>query len=370
MPDITPAQLSLELHVNQKRIRDALRDQYGALPSGVTRWELNERQADVIRSRFASTGRSDQLEWTLEPGDVVLRRELHAAYGGSRQNGIVTLKTLPDILVFTSVQSGSPFGYDLFEGLQPDGSYAYTGEGQRGDQAFTRGNRALRDSGPDGRPIRLFAVKGTSATYVGEFATGDPTCRVETIPDSSGHPRTGIIFNLVPVNADSSLLAPRTTDGSVTARVTAWTLPDSSDVVFVDETPATPGERVVSRIEFALQADFGAWLRSQGHEPQRLSLSSDGTIIEPDLYVESRGWIVEAKRSSGRDYVRTAIGQVLDYVHVAMRAGISATPVILLPGYPTPDVVRLLATREIALVVRSGSGFEVVGAHQSDEAAV
>ena len=88
--------------------------------------------------------------------------------------------------------------------------------------------------------------------------------------------------------------------------------------------------------------------------------STDPATIEPDLYVESRGWIIEAKKSSGRHYVRTAIGQVLDYVHVAEQAGVAAAPVVLLPSRPTPDLVALLGRHGITLIVRGEAGFEVL----------
>ncbi|MFK3669861.1 hypothetical protein ACI2IX_06780 [Leifsonia aquatica] len=360
MATSTPAQLSLELGVDQKRIRDALRDLYGTLDEGITRWHLSEAQADAIRAQFTGEATNRVPSWTLEPGDTVLRRELHEALGGSRQSGIVTLRSLPDIVIFSSVESGAGFGYNLFEGLQADGSFSYTGEGQRGDQVFKRGNLALRDSGPDGRPIRLFTVSGTSATFVGTFATGEPTCSIETIPDVEGNPREGIIFNLVPVNADTNLLVAPSAPAAPHAQVTRWMPPDAADIVMVNETQALPSDRIVSRVEFELQADFGAWLSARGNEPQRLQLSTSGTTIEPDLYVESLGWIVEAKRSSGRDYVRHAIGQVLDYVHVAEEAGIRAAPVVLLPGRPTPDLVSLMHRHKIVIALRDGLGFEVV----------
>lgn len=361
MPSVTPAQLSLELNIDQKRIRDALRGGFGTLPARTTRWELTDEQADAVRSQFSRPDRSGPPIWTLEPGDRVRRQEIHAAYKGSEQNGIVTLKTRSDILVFTSVASGSQFGYHVLEGLREDGSFSYTGEGQRGDQVFHRGNRALRDSGPDGRPIRLFLKDGTSAIYVGEFATGNPTCSIDVIPDADGNPRKGIIFNLVPVNADTTLLFPRSVVASQTvAQVSPWTPPDKSDVIVVNEAPQLPGGRVVSRVEFALQSSFGEWIRTSGSLPERLTLTSDGTTIQPDLYVASRGWIVEAKKSSGREYVRSAIGQVLDYVHVAERANIVASPVILLPGRPTADVVALLARLGIILATPADDGFELL----------
>lgn len=359
MPDLTPAQLSLELNVGQRHIRGVLRDLYGTLPEGTARWAVSDEQADAVRARIGGAAARETPTWTLEPGDTVLRRELHKTYGGSRQNGIVTLKTLPDILAFTDVRSGAAFGYHLFEGLQEDGSYSYTGEGQRGDQEMLRGNRALAESGRTGRPIRLFTVQGTSVTYVGEFATGDPTYWERTIPDVAGTLRKGFVFSLVPVVAQSELLAPSTSRATI-AELDDWTAPDASDVIVAIEAPDSLSDRIVSRLEFALQSEFGSWLKANGDEPQRLRLISAGATLEPDLYAPSRGWIVEAKKSSGRQYVRTAIGQVLDYVHVAEQAGISAVPVVLLPARPTADLVALLGRHRITLVVRSEGAFEVV----------
>lgn len=82
-------------------------------------------------------------------------------------------------------------------------------------------------------------------------------------------------------------------------------------------------------------------------------------MITPDLYSPTRGWVVEAKRSAGRAYVRTAIGQVLDYAHNLERAGKPATPAVLLPGQPDDDLKALLKKLGILLIVRSGDGFEV-----------
>ncbi len=352
----TPAQLALELGVTDRTVRGFLREQYGKLPDDVTRWDLDDAQESAVRLRFG--GANADEGWLLGPGARVRRRDLHAAYGGTQQSGIVPLVRRPDILIFTSPPSGSHYGYDQFEGLQPDGSFHYTGQGQRGDQEFVRGNRALRDSGPEGRPIRLFTVEGVWATYVGEFATGDPTYQIETIPDVDGSPRAGIIFNLVPVDADTARLAGSTNNGP-DVLVALWSPPDSSDVVVAGvEQLAT--DRVVTRIEFALQSDFGEWLRARGENPSRLLLTVDGTTIEPDLYVEATGWVVEAKRSSSRGYVREALGQVLDYANVVEESGRVAVPVILLPGRPAEELVRLLARYGVTLVVRDGSSFEVI----------
>lgn len=60
-----------------------------------------------------------------------------------------------------------------------------------------------------------------------------------------------------------------------------------------------------------------------------------------DLYVPTIGQVVEAKRSTARAYVRTAIGQALDYAAVARRHGLAVTPAVLLPSEPQPSMLEL-----------------------------
>jgi len=228
-----------------------------------------------------------------------------------------------------------------------------------------RGNRALRDAERDGKTIRLFRTKGTSATYVGAFTTGAPTYTIETIPDADGNPRDGIIFNLLPLDARVDLLPAyggelESAESPVsyvgTPRV--WSPPEFTDVT-IPRMEHAPGERVVSRVEFELQAAFGEWLHTQGAAPARLPLRAGSTVIEPDLWVPDRNWIVEAKRSAARGHVRMAIGQVLDYAHVARKADLAAVPVVLLPGTPEMDLRELMAQLGITLVTRTEDGFRV-----------
>lgn len=367
MPAVTPAQLSLELSISQKRIREYLRELYGTLPEGTPRWELDVAQANLVRGRFGGDAADSPPTWTLEPGDTVRRTAIHEAYKGQEQGGISTPTSIRDIMIFTDPEKGARYGYDVFEGLREDGSYAYTGEGQYGDQQFVRGNRALRDANAAGKTIRLLRTKGVNATYVGAFATGDPTYVIETIPDLDGQPRQGIIFNLEPLDAEVDLLPayggelqPVTALVDYTPHPQTWTPPEFSDVI----VPGLPqvGDRVVSRAEFRLQSDFGRWLEAAQTPPTRLPLRAGSTMIEPDFYVADRGWIVEAKKSTARGHIRTAIGQVLDYVHIASKAGLTASPVILLPGRPESDLVELMTKLGIIVAIQTPDGFEEVNA--------
>lgn len=51
---VTPRDLSHELKIPQKRIRDYLRSEYGLLAAGnETRWRLNTEQATKVRQHFS-----------------------------------------------------------------------------------------------------------------------------------------------------------------------------------------------------------------------------------------------------------------------------------------------------------------------------
>lgn len=361
MDPVTPAMLALEAGVSQKRVRDILRELYGTLPRDTTRWVLDDLQADEVRSRLAKAHNSES-EWSLEIGDTVRRRLLHQQYGGGQQNGISTSSRTSDIFVFTNPSRGSRYGYDLLEGLQPDGSFAYTGEGTSGHQEFTRGNKALLNAADEGRIIRVFNAAPPYATYVGAFTTGDPVCSFHELPGEDREARRAILFNLVPLDARPWLLAPNPGQlRMLKPQLGEWHPPDASDLnVIVDATQLPPGDRVVSRVEFQLQADFGRWLTDRGTPPSRLKLPVAGAIIEPDMYVEAEGWVVEAKKSTGREYVRMAIGQVLDYTHNARGLDARVSPMILLPGHAEADLAELSAGLGITLALRDGDSFELV----------
>lgn len=365
----TPAHLALELGTSQKQIRDFLRAAFGILPDGVTRWALNDVQVEAVRTHFSSERIPDNPTWPLEPGDTVRRRDVHRAFGGQQQSGISTPHGRPFILVFTNPRTGAKFGYDKFEGLMEDGTFAYTGEGQYGPQVWSGGNAAIRDSALSGRTLQLFRTDGPYATYVGSFTTDEPAFRLETIPDADGNPRDGFIFNLIPLSADVRFLPayggeiPKSTpliDHSVS--ITAWYPPDSSDISARIGGSGAGGLRPVSRLEFALQRRFGEWLEASGHAPQTLRLRVGSSVIQPDFYVPSLGWIVEAKKSTARAYVREAIGQVLDYVHSAKLSGVTATPVVLLPGAPESDLLQLMETLKISVIARGDEGFDILNA--------
>ncbi|UXN24521.1 YDG/SRA domain-containing protein [Curtobacterium flaccumfaciens] len=305
------------------------------------------------------------MVWDIPIGTSIGRRELHNRLGGgSWQDGITRVASTDEMLVFTN-DGGGEHGYEVHEGLRSDEVFRYTGQGQSGDQKLTRNNKALADSEELGRSIRVFRGQGT-VTYVGSFALADPPYTWERFPGTGSSPeRDGLVFNLVAVDADTSLLPALIVEvGAASSRgpetpappaTTAWQPLDFSEyqVRRVDEGES---ERSVSRREFELQTRFGEWLRARGEDVQVLRLTEEGVTIVPDLYVPTLNQVVEAKKSTARAYVRTAIGQALDYAAVARRRGLSVTPAVLLPSEPSSSMVELCTSVGITVWWPSSSG--------------
>jgi hypothetical protein len=286
--------------------------------------------------------------WPIAVGQKLRRREVHDLVGGQRQGGIVTPRGRSDILIFTDPRRGARFGYDRYEGMRADGTYSYTGAGQHGDQELLRGNKAIADAPRDGKVIRLFDVEGTYVTYVGTFVVGSPAYEEVPIPDADGSFRRGLIFRLVPVDADPNALPVVTNEHLLDPVETVWSAPDASDY---EIGPVDFSFRQGIRLEFELQGRFGHWLEAQDHEVKQLRLPAGRSVIQPDLYDATTGEVFEAKRSNARTYVRTAIGQVLDYAHVAKLNKYQATPSILLPAAPHEDLIDLCSVHDIRLYV-------------------
>lgn len=111
-------------------------------------------------------------------------------YGGNRQSGISPSAKSPYIFIF-SAPSGRQFGYKD-EWLNED-VFSYSGEGQKGDMQFTKGNLALRDHLINQKKVLLFEyiAKGT-VRFVCNLSFLD--CDFFETHDNAGLTRMGIKF--------------------------------------------------------------------------------------------------------------------------------------------------------------------------------
>jgi len=107
-------------------------------------------------------------------------------------------------MLFTGEQ-GHRYGYR--DGWSEDGLFLYTGEGQKGDMTFVRGNLAIRDHAENGKDLHLFEyVRRGYVRYTGQMiCTGFHERRG---PDRNGHDRRVIVFELAPLDAFSRPATP------------------------------------------------------------------------------------------------------------------------------------------------------------------
>ena len=130
-------------------------------------------------------------------GKSYVRREIHSKLGGQAQGGISTPAEHPVVLIFTG-EEGEQYGYR--DGWTEDGVFMYTGEGQRGDMEFVRGNRAIRDHIRNGKELHLFEIMGSGLVrYRGEMIYAGFERR--KAPDIEDNLRSAIVFELLPIDA-------------------------------------------------------------------------------------------------------------------------------------------------------------------------
>jgi len=137
-------------------------------------------------------------------GNEYKRSDLHATYGGQEQGGISTPSHHDFIMLFTGEQ-GHRYGYK--DEWTEEGLFLFTGEGQRGDMSFVRGNAAIRDHAANRKDLHLFEyVRKGYVRYVSQMVyTGFREVRRS---DIDGHARRVIAFELMPVDAfDETVLS-------------------------------------------------------------------------------------------------------------------------------------------------------------------
>lgn len=129
-------------------------------------------------------------------GQVYRRRTLHSQLGGQAQSGISTPAHQKVILLFTGA-SGQHYGYS--DRWTDEGVFFYTGEGQRGDMVFTRGNSAIRDHALNGKDIHLFSqVRPGFVRYEASMVFSG--FHYFQAPDLDGEMRQAIVFELLPLD--------------------------------------------------------------------------------------------------------------------------------------------------------------------------
>ena len=184
------------------------------LSTGHLRARLAQMQPEVASAllKWATDGPpTSDISWHLQPGESILRTQLHERYGGSGQSGIAPSAKTPNIMLFSAESSGAQHGY-LWDGWSPTEPEVlqYTGEGQVGDQIPSqRGNGAILSHRPHSAHLRLFTPASGTVTYVGEFSLDPESAYVtQRGPDGAGNERNVVVFRLRAVGPVARDLIP------------------------------------------------------------------------------------------------------------------------------------------------------------------
>jgi hypothetical protein len=162
-------------------------------------------------------------EWTLKPGEEIVRVRLHKEFGGSGQGGIAPSRKSPNVFAFFDPETGEEHGY--YDEWRDDGCLHYTGEGQRGDQQMKAGNTAILNHIRDGRALRVFQGSKGTVTYLDEFEVDDmePFYKTDAPETGGGRRRQVIVFRLRPKAVSPS--EPRSRLASVLSGPTRANVP-------------------------------------------------------------------------------------------------------------------------------------------------
>jgi hypothetical protein len=270
----------------------------------------------------------------LKPGDQLPRREVHARFGGRQQGGISPSREAPVVMFFTDPATGHRHGY--YDGWDDDGLWNYVGEGQKGDQRFVQGNKAILRHREDGRSLEGFAATGRDVTYLGQFELVDTYERDAHDTDDKNTLRTVIVFRLRPLNtppADLPSVPITPPDGPIVDAVPVEEQHTERSFVAPDREPYE-----FERTEAALVLRYRRHLQTLGHTVARLRVipTGEGAPLYSDLWDETTRELVEAKGNVTRDQLRHAVGQLLDYGRFVDARTLS----VLVPSRPRPDLIE------------------------------
>jgi hypothetical protein len=286
----------------------------------------------------------------LAAGQQLLRREVHARYGGRQQGGIGPSTKAPVVLFFTDPDVGHRHGY--YDGWDDDGLFNYYGEGQTGDQRLAQGNKAILNHRADGRTLEGFLANGPTVTYLGAFELVD---HYWTEAHESGSPtiRQVVVFRLRPLSdvpVDLPHVPVSRAEGPRVETVPVEEQHTERAFVAPDREPYE-----IERREATLVHRYREHLRRQGHEVGRLRVvpAGESAPLYSDLWDVTGLELVEAKGLVTREQLRSAVGQLLDYGRFVQ----AKTRTVLVPTRPRPDLLAYLAHAGVDAVYPKGDGW-------------
>jgi len=111
--------------------------------------------------------------------------------------------------------------------------------------------------------------------------------------------------------------------------------------------------RLARNAEAKLLEDYRQWI---GDQQRKLSVAGYKGL-RCDAYEKGRGNLIEAKSSRKREYIRMAVGQLLDYSYLGREELGNPNMAILLPNMPHPKLTKWLSELRIAVIWKERRAF-------------
>ncbi|MDN0197072.1 hypothetical protein [Streptomyces sp. S.PNR 29] len=322
---------------------------------------------------------------SIKPGLMTTRAEMKELFGGGTQGGIIPSDTTPNILIYVDHDSGKKYGYEdgwLEEEDDRGPVFEYTGQGTHGEQTFLglngSRNAAVLYHADAGRSLRVFKAAGRvpgskSAAkrqrYIGEFELdAQQPYTVREANDEAGERRRIIVFRLRPkgeyerLPEDVITRAETTNAHQVSADVAVSRMPEPRTSEpkrkhASESRRAAQPSLIAEHRQSKLREKYLEELKKKQHDvfAYQITIADTTTILKTDLYDATAHELYSVRGDSSREEVRTAIGQLKDYVRHIERH--NPKLVVLLPERPHDDLLDLLHTEHIDVVFQDGSGY-------------
>jgi 5-methylcytosine-specific restriction protein A len=318
----------------------------------------------------------------MAPGEIHTRTKIKAVFGGSSYGGICPAVAERNVVLYSDEEAGAKFGYKdgwLAEEDEHGKVFEYTAAGTKGDQTFGGryggNNSAVLRHAEQGRTLRLFVAVGKAPgksakehRYVGAFELDHETpYRVGRARDESGAMRNVIVFRLRPAGAvevaedDKQEPAPQSRAVLVPADTTTAKIVEPERNKNKKGYRSAVPESKAERREAELSDRLEAYLRDRGHTVGRFEIQVKGKTsrLLTDLYDATAHVLYEIKGSNRREYVRMALGQLLDYRRYVSTDEHPEPPrcVGVFPFPPDEDMVELLADEGCTVAHPHGDDF-------------
>lgn len=298
--------------------------------------QITREQWDVITSVCAQreSPTPQFMRWSIEPGDVVERADLHDRYGGTRGGAVSPSGSDPLVFVFLGAR-----GTRAFTAREDD--RRMTIDVKDKDSAAVYGH--LRE----GRALRVFQSvdgAGKKVRYLGQYAVASDNPGSSTL---LGQVMRKNRFSSLARPVDVVLHAIDIIPHGATVALERSGMPPLVGRHFMaaDDTIVVQGAGPVqtsaklhteaNRSHRRLQNDLADKVRALGYVP--LSPQVDDVPFDLAFFVESKLIVVEIKSVSRDNYVgqfRTGFGQVCEYAEHYLLRGLEVVPVLFMARKP------------------------------------